>query len=536
MRQRSNMGSRTSQGSSMPAPVGGWDAVSALSKMPPDRAIVLDNWFPQPAYVEVRKGYQAHATEMGTSPVETLMAYNGLTDASSKLFAVTNGSIYDVTTSGMVGAADVSGLSSNRWQYVNFTNASGTHYLWACSGSDNPRHYNGSTWATPSITGVSASDFINVTVHKGRLWFCIAGTMNAAYLASDAVSGAATKFPLGTIMGKGGFLVSIATWTHDAGNGPDDYIVFMSSRGQAAVYSGTDPGSNFALVGVYDMGSPLGYRCLTKVAGDLAFVGIDGVLPFSLARAQDRGAAATVAITATINNAMNAAARSYGTNFGWELVAYPKGTRAILNVPIQENQLQHQYVMNTLTGAWCRFTGMNANCWVVFRDDLYFGGNSGAVYQADITAMDGSSPIEAIGQGAYSYYGNRGNSKEFRMIQPSITTDSNTNPAIGLSTDFKDNAVLGTPSSATTSSAVYDSAVYDTAVYPIESRNISNWTGISGVGQAASIHFRVKTGYESSVSLWGEALWDDEWSLSTSGETVMRLNGFNVIFEVGEFL
>lgn len=538
MRQRSNMGSRTSQGSSMPAPVGGWDAVSPLAKMPPDRAIVLDNWFPQPGYIEVRNGHQTHAAGMGTGPVETLMAYNGLTDASSKLFAVANNSIYDITTSGMVGAASVSGLSTNRWQYVNFTNASNLHYLWCCSGVDTPQYYDGSSWATPTITGtgISSSDFINVCVHKNRLWFCISGTMNAAYLAVDAIQGAATKFPLGSIMSKGGYLVTIATWTHDAGNGPDDYIVFMSSRGQAAVYSGTDPGSDFALVGVYDMGSPLGYRCLTKVAGDLAFVGIDGVLPFSLARAQDRGAAATVAITANINNAMNAAARSYGTNFGWELVPYPKGTRAILNVPIQENQTQHQYVMNTLTGAWCRFTGMNANCWVVFQDDLYFGGNEGAVYQADTTAMDQGQPIDAIGQGAYSFYGNRGNSKEFRMIQPSITTDSNTIPAIGLSTDFKDNAILGTPSSASTASALYDTAIYDTDVYPVESRNVSNWTGISGVGQAASIHFRVKTGLESGVSLWDEAVWGEYWSLSTQGETVMRLNGFNVIYEVGEFL
>jgi hypothetical protein len=507
--------------------------------MPADRAVVLDNWFPQPGWVEVRRGFILHASRLGTGVVDTLMAYNGLTDTSSKLFGVANGNIYDATTAEASATSVVSGLTSNRWQYVNFTNSSGTHYLWACSGIDDPRIYNGTTWTTPTITGISASDIINVTVHKNRLWFCLSGTMDAAYLATDNIQGAASKFPLGSIMSKGGFLVSIATWTHDAGNGPDDFIVFLSNRGQAAVYAGTDPAdaTAWSLVGVYDMGSPLGYRCLTKVAGDLALVGIDGVLPFSLARAQDRGAAASVAITANINNAMNTAARSYGSNFGWELVPYPKGTRAILNVPIQEGETQHQYVMNTLTGAWCRFTGMNANCWVVFRDNLYFGGNDGNVYQADNGSLDLYSSVDAIGQTAYNYFGSRGGGKQFKLIQPLVTTDSGTNPSIGLSTDFKDNATLGTPAAAGVLTALYDSAVYDTDIYPTESRNVSDWTAAQGFGQAASVHFRARTGTDVSAEVWGTGRWGVAlWEDLTVADSIVRLNGFNLIYEMGEFI
>jgi hypothetical protein len=448
------------------------------------------------------------------------MVYNGLTSTGSKLFAICNGSIYDASSASAVGAAAVSGLATSRWQYVNFTNASGTHYQWACSGLDAPQMYNGSAWSNPTITGITSSDIINVAVHKNRLWFCLTGSMSAAYLATDSIQGAATKFNLGTIMQKGGYLVSIATWTHDAGNGPDDYIVFLSSRGQAAVYKGTDPSDPTAwgLVGVYDMGPPLGYRCLTKVAGDLALVGIDGVLPFSIARSQDRGAEAAVAITANINTAMNTAARSYGANFGWELTPYAKGTMAILNVPVSESSVQYQYVMNTLTGAWCRFTGMNANCWAVFKDNLYFGGNSGTVYRADYGGSDNGTAIDAIGQGAYNAFGSKGRIKQFKMIQPQITTDSTANPSIGLSTDFKDNAVLGTPQSATSQSALYDNAIYDTDVYAVETRNISDWNSIAGVGSTGSIHFRSRT------------------DSTTAGDVVVQLNGFNIVYEMGEFL
>jgi hypothetical protein len=509
---------RVSQGESLPAPVGGWDAVSPLASMPKDRAIVLDNWFPQPGYIEVRKGYASHATGMPSSVVDSLLVYNGLTTASDKMFAVCGGGVYDVSAAGAVGAAAISGLSSNRWQSVNFTTSSGNHYLWMCSGADSARHYNGSVWATPAITGITSSDIVHVNVHKNRLWFCLVDSMKAAYLPTDSVAGAATLFYLGSVMQKGGYLVSMGTWTHDAGGGPDDYAVFLSSRGQAAVYMGTDPASSetWQLVGVYDMGAPLGRRSLTKIAGDLALIGIDGVLPFSVARSQDRGAAAAVAITANINRAMNTAAQNYGANFGWELTPYPKGTRAILNVPISEGSLQHQYVMNTLTGAWCRFTGWNANCFAVYKDNLYFGSNAGVVNRADTGGKDGTAAIDAVGQGAYSYFKSHGRLKQFKMIQPLLTVDQDTVPSIGLSTDFKDNAVLGTPQAVATASALWDSAVWDVDSWPVEQRNLSDWTAANGIGQCASIHFRAAT--------------------QVTGEAIVQLNGFNVIYETGEFL
>ena len=526
------------QGTSLPAPTGGWDAVNSLADMPEDRAVVLDNWVPYPDDVRVRRGSQPHATGLGSGVVESLLVYNGLTNATSKMFAGANSRIYDVTSSG-AASASVTGLSNNRWQSTNFTLSGGTHYLWACNGADDPRAYNGSSWVTPSISGITAADIINVNVHKNRLWFVLKDTMKAAYLNTDSFQGTATPFNLGSVLGKGGFLVSMGTWTQDAGSGPDDFAVFLSSRGQAAIYQGTDPASasTWSLVGVFDLGAPIGRRCLTKVAGDLALVNIDGVLPLSKALGVDRGAVAQVAITANINNAMNEAAREYKDNFGWELTPYPKGTMAILNVPLIEGQTQHQYVMNTLTGAWCRFTGMNANCWAVFRDNLYFGGNDGIVRQADTTALDGIEPVDAIGQQAYNYYKSKGQLKRWTGIQPLITTDSSSRPSIGISTDFKDNATLGTPVASSIAAAVYDDAVWDTDLYPVESRSVADWTTLSGTGQCASIHFRARTGRESGLSTWGDAQWGvDVWSASTSGDVEVKLNGFNVIFERGGFL
>lgn len=527
-----------STGSSIPAPTGGWDAVSAIADMPEDRALVLENWFPSTIDVRVRRGHQIHGAGMGDSVVESLLVYNGATVASSAMFAATDNKFYDVSASGNAVVTTETGLANNRWQYVNFT-TSGGKFLWACNGADAPRHYNGSVWAQPSITGVTASDAININAHKGRIWLVLKDSTKAAYLSTGAIAGAATPFELGGLFTQGGHLVAMATWTRDGGSGTDDLAVFISSRGQVAVYSGTDPASadTWQLIGVYDVGPPIGYRCFTKVGGDLALLNIDGVLPLSKSLNLDRATQATVAITANINNVMNESARSYRNNFGWELTPYAKGTMALLNVPIQEGLSQQQYVMNTITGAWCKFTGMDANCWAVFKDNLYFGGNDGLVKQADTTGLDITTPIDAVGQGAYNYYSARGRLKQWKMLQPLLTTDSDARPAIGISTDFRDNASLGTPTSSQTISALYDTAVYDRDVYAIEGRTVADWTSVAGTGQCASIHFRARTGQETGVSVWGVSNWgSDLWSVSISGEITMRLNGFNVIHERGGFL
>lgn len=508
---------RVSIGKSAPAPVEGWDAISPLSEMGPKRAIVLDNWFPQPGYVEVRKGYSSWSTGMGaTVKIETLMAYNGLATANDKMFGIaTDGKIYDCTNNAAASVTSVTGLANARWQYVNYTTSAGTCYLWCVNGVDSARAFDGSTWTTPSVTGVTSSTIVNLNVFKKFLWGVIVDSMDACYLPLDSIAGAATKFPLGAVMQKGGYLVAMATWTRDGGSGPDDFAVFISSRGQVAVYSGTNPTTDFALVGVYEIAPPIGRRCFTRVAGDVAVLTISGVFPLSKALIQDRAAESAVALTLRINNAMNVYAQSYKGNFGWELTPYPLGTAAILNIPVSENATAYQAVMNTLTGAWCRFTGWNVNCFCVFKDVLYAGGNVGVVYKMWTGSIDGSTQIDAAGQTAFNYFGQPGVSKRFTAVQPLITTDQTVVPQLGISTDFKDNATISTPSASTTASALYDSAIWDTDVYAVEGRSSADWTTAAGVGQCASLHFRQST--------------------SATGAITVKFNGYNITYERGEF-
>jgi hypothetical protein len=514
------------------SPTEGWDASSALAAMGELRAIQLKNWFPQPGYVEVRRGYQLHCRVASVStPVESLMPWTGL--STQKMYAAAGGSIYDCTSSS--ANADITGLSEDRWQWTNFSN-SGANYLYIVNGTDSARHYNGTVWATPSITGVSSTDLVNINVHKKRIWFVQKDSTKAWYLATDAIAGAATSFELGSLFTQGGYLVAMATWTRDGGLGPDDFACFISSRGQVAVYQGTDPAtaSTWELVGVYDLPAPIGRRCFAKYGGNLLLLTVSGVLQLSLALTSDKANLQAAAITDRINQAMNTAARSYADNFGWDLTVYPKGTRLIVNIPTSELVTASQYVMNTLTGAWCEFDNHEAVCWTVWRERLFFGAGNGAVYEADQTCVDVLDPIVATGQTAYQAPFSPGSLKRVTMVQPLVLTSGTARPSVAISADFSEASQLSTPSGAIAATARWDEAVWDTAVWGGGSSYVNDWTSATALGRWLSVKFQGVTGVNATGAIWGDSQWGiDEWGQSNIADETMQVNGFVALAEVG---
>ena len=526
------------QSATLPAPTAGWDSASPLAAMPPLAAVQLKNIFPQPGYLEVRRGFQQHAVGVGTSStsVETLMFWNGPT--SSKMFAAGGGSIYDVTASGLTGAAVQTGITEDRWQWCNMTTSAGA-FLFLVNGANNPRHYNGTTWTQPSITGITSTDIVHVNVHKKRLWFVLKDTTKAAYLGTEAVAGAASTFELGSNFDQGGYLVAMSTWTLDGGSGPDDYAVFVSSKGQVAIYQGTDPSSasTWALVGVFNTAAPIGRRCMVKYGNAPLLITIAGVQRLSLAFSKDQAELAEVAVTRNILNAMNIAARAYKDNFGWEVCVYPRGTRLILNIPTAENATAKQFVMNTLTGAWCEFDGHNANCWLVFNEKLYFGTNIGKVMEADRSGADEDDEIVATGQTAYQTLFAAGNIKRFTMLQPLMTVDGDVRPSVGISVDFAETSSMSTPSGSNSSSSLWDTAIWDQSLWGGGQTSTSDWTSAPSLGRFSSVRFVARTGTEATVSRWGEALWgQDGWGESDTDERVIQINGFVVLAEVGGYI
>ena len=52
-------------------------------------------------------------------------------------------------------------------------------------------------------------------------------------------------------------------------------------------------------------------------------------------------------------------------------------------------------VVNAATGAWARFTGWDAMCFVRMRGDMFFGTQTGKIMQADRTGYDNGLPYVA---------------------------------------------------------------------------------------------------------------------------------------------
>lgn len=515
----------TARGKSIPAPTAGWDAITPLAVMPATNAITLKNMFPQPGYIEIRKGHKRHNL-VGAAAIESLLPYHGLTSASDRLFAACTTAISNVTTFTTASASStasisLSSLTNARWQHINFSTTGG-NFLWICNGADTPRTYDGTTWATASVTGITPTAIIQVAAFKERIWMTRKDQISPAYLPLDSIQGAATVFDLGGVFNKGGFLQAIGCWSLDAGTGPDDYIAFVTSRGEVAIYTGTDPASNFVLKGVYEMGAPIGRRCLTKVGADLAVISIDGVLPLSRALITDRAAATLESITKMIQPVMNSSARAYQSNFGWELISYPRGTRAIVNVPITENVEQQQYVMNTVTGAWCQFIDEDANCWVVFQDRLFYGGNSGLVKEADCQGFDDDGSIDFDLEAAFNYCDTQGRLKQFTQCRALLSSDGQIKPGLGLNVDFSREATVGPTTFEQSTGDLWDVALWDAGTWPTTNRIITDWTTVDGIGYCASIRV--------SGSVTAETTADQSHSLQ------LAVNGFDLLLVDGAFL
>ena len=323
--------------------------------------------------------------------------------------------------------------------------------------------------ASTMITGIpDPSVLIAVAAYRSRLWFIEQNSTNVWYLATDAVSGTATQLPVGGNMKYGGVLVAIGVWTIPIANGLVQCLVLMSSEGEVIVFQGSDPSSsaNWNLLGTFKLGRPLGTdRCLLSVGADLAIMTTDGIVPITKAIQLDRGATDLGAITAKISPTWRETVAAIGTTSAqWQLSSFPKRQMAIVNLPSSYGP--YQYVMNTETGAWCRFVGLSSSCWATWQDRIFFGSADGTVYEAEVGASDNGIPIDALLVGAFNRYGDGLASKFSKMIAVDAQIGAATKMYAGISADYQatvPNALLSSTSSPDL--AIWGSAIWGVSVF-----------------------------------------------------------------------
>ena len=482
--------------SHLPAPTGGWNTRDSLAEMDPLDAPLLNNWFPREGQCQLRGGSSEWATGM-SGTVKTLMQYQAAVAAGvGEFFAVTDAGIYDISITGAVGAV-VQALTNGYFNSINITNSAGTAFLWGCNGTDAPVHYNGSAWAAPSITGVTAANLIYPTLFKHRIFVVEKDTMNVWYLPVDSVAGAAGKLPYGSFFRRGGYVMSISNWTLDSGLGPDDLFATVSSEGELAIFSGTDPSSadTWAIVGVWNVGRPIGRRCFKMLGADVVLLTENGAFPLSRLLKSGNINFAT-ALSNKIQPSFTDAVREVGLSTpGWEAVNYPKNDALIVNIPMATGVSSRQFVMNTVTGAWCSFTGWEAYCFEVFDEDLYFGGAGGKVFLAWDGESDVGTDIVATSHQAYNYFGTRTQLKLVNLFRVLMSYNAAVEFSWAVSPDFTTvplNSLI--PRGVTLTGELWDQGFWDTFYWAGTSERFKNWKAASHYpGYALALWLQIST-------------------------------------------
>lgn len=349
------------------------------------------------------------------------------------------------------------------------------------------------TYTVIGITGVDSSTFINVNLFKNRIWFTQKDTMKVWYLDVANIGGVATSIDFGGIARNAGYLQAMGTWTLDAGQGADDYAVFVTNMGEVMVYNGTDPTSptTWALKGVWQLGQTFNRRCFFKWSGDLLLLTQDGLVPLASALQSSR-LDPRVNLTDKIYYAVSQAATTYYANFGWQINYYASENMLILSIPTNEGM--EQYVMHTITKSWARFTDIEAYCWEVSGDsDMHFGGDGfvGIFYNAN---SDAGSNIQATAQQAYSYFDSPGQQKRFTMVRPILQTNNGIPTiACGISVDFDTQTEFGQISfnPAIVQGGVWDSSIWDDSIWGQGYITTKTWQGVSGLGFSGAMNMSI---------------------------------------------
>ena len=440
----------------LPAPTRGIILNENFSYMQPGGALVCDNWVPTLRGVKLRGGCirhcDLHALDAPVPPVPdpsrkpVISGFEYISGNVQKMFAGQQTKLFDVTAG--VPVLVKSGQASGNYCASQLANASGDYLIAVNDAGDYPLRFDGTTWTTLNagqITGPAGSSVANghnlvyVWKYRNRWYFLEGGTMNAWYLPTNAIQGALQMIPLSGAATKGGKLLFGSSWSIDAGDGIDDKNVFCTDQGELLIFTGSDPSdaANWRQEGRYQVSAPMGMNAHMQLGGDLLIMTVDGIVPTSAAITKDAAqldlAAITVAIKPMWRDEVKAKRAWSWTIKNWQeyggiFVTWPGGNPAN----------RYCAVVNAATGAWARFVGYDATCFMRQRGDMFFGNQDGIVMQADRTGYDDGLPYTATLVGGWEMFQSPSSTITWRQARASFSASNGEpfQPQLSACTDY----------------------------------------------------------------------------------------------------
>lgn len=493
----------TTQGIPLGAPLGGWNTRDPIEGMEPTDAIVLDNWYPDVAGIQVRKGSQFYYDLETAAPVYSLMSFQA--GSVAKFLAASAGGIWDVSSTNTALTQLASGYASNKWQSTNINSK-----LIFVNGVDPAQSYDGTTITAAAFTGTTDSEFVDCGTFHNRIFLWKAAEAGFWYGGVNAVTGAVTFFDFSSVAPDGGNLVTVQPFSYDGGQGINAFTAFLLDSGELLLYQGTDPSnaSNWSLIGRYVVGLPVGRRAICRQGGDLYWTTSEDYQKLSvLIAALAQG---VVPPLSKASGAVKTAVASGSTLFGWDAIYYPAGRRLIFNVP-ETDGTYSQHVLNTATNAWCRYRGYAALCWAVHAGKPYFGTADGIILLADAGNYDIAGqtlppwdtspwdttpwdtpiyqPIVARGQQAWNVLQSV-QYKRVAMGRPVISAMGRVNFQFGVGFDYVD-PLVSTATIIQPQTAPWDVSPWDVTPWGSTWQADIDWHVSGGIGTAVSVSVNV---------------------------------------------
>jgi hypothetical protein len=419
------------QAITLPAPTRGIIQNENEAFMAPGAAVICDNWAPTMKGVKLRGGCVRWCELPETTPV--ISGFQYASGNVQKMFAGNATNLYDVTATAPVLVK--AGQASGNYCASQLANQAGDFMIVVNDAGDYPLRYDGAAWTTLNageITGpagssvVAGHNLVYVWKYRNRWFFIEGGTMNAWYLPLNAIQGALQMIPLSGAATKGGRLLFGATWSLDAGDGIDDKCVFVTDLGELLIFTGGDPSSaaNWRQEGRYQTPPPMGMNAHMALGGDLLLMTVEGIVPISAAITKTSEQLELSAITRAIKpmwrDEVNAKRAWSWTMENWNeyggiFVTWPGGN------------VGNRYcaAVNAATGAWSRFVGYDATCFLRLRGDLFFGTQDGIVMQADRTGYDDGMPYTATLVGGWEMFASPPNTITWRQARAAFAAAGN---------------------------------------------------------------------------------------------------------------
>lgn len=497
--------------------------MDGLASMDPRFSIYSYNLAPAAYGLKVRNGYREHVTNItGTGGIRTLVPVKGAVSTNDRLFAISADGIWAAsassstptkvvtfgTTTGNSGWDIWCGFTTVANQFVAVCDEVNGYYIHAVAAN---------TWTKitlgAGVDQISVSDptkFVFVMSYKGRLFFIPQDSSASWYLPSGVYYGAVATFEWGDKFPHGGTLVGLYEYSAEGGAGPQSYMIAISSTGDVLAYNGTNPASDFVLIGSWYVGDlPAGRRVIYKSGGELLILTQAGIIPFSNLMKGVDIANEDAYITKNIMPLVRSDMQSLASTRGWEIKINPYASQMIVATPY--NGTYKQYIRDLAAGGWGQYRDLPGQTFEAFSGTFYVGGSNGKLYKytgdQDAITLAGTGAVD-INWSILTAFQNAGveKIKQVDFIKAYFISEQSVAYVTQARYDFALEEISASVAAISSTGSLWDSAVWDSAIWGGAVAATQGIQGAAGLGTYVAIAMKgVSRAPSTLIALGGTA-------------------------------